>query len=92
MKVDYSIKDVLISLFVGIACATLIGCAENCNEREIKDPRDLWCQEEMEYINFDGHEYVLYRDGTRHSQWATAGIAHSPKCPCVKKEMEVQFH
>lgn len=43
-------------------------------------PRELRHFEEMEYINFDGHEYVKYRKGDGNC--SIGGIAHSPKCPC----------
>ena len=33
----------------------------------------------IDYIEFDGHEYVRYLNGHRGS------ICHSPKCPCLKE-------
>ena len=88
MKVDYSIKDVLISLFAGIACATLIGCANEA-EKEIPPPREIDGLESMEYIVFDGHEYVKYRSG--YGNCSVGGIAHSPKCPC-QFQNQTKFH
>jgi uncharacterized lipoprotein YehR (DUF1307 family) len=32
----------------------------------------------MSYIEFDGHEYVRYFNGYRGS------MCHSPKCPCLE--------
>ena len=33
---------------------------------------------QLDYIMFDGHEYVLWYQGNR------GGITHSPKCKCLK--------
>lgn len=34
---------------------------------------------QIDYIMFDGHEYVLWCHGNR------GGITHSPKCKCLKR-------
>ena len=62
----------------------VMSCFCSCTEikREIKRTEDDRCIEVInniaKYIEFDGHEYVFYRQGHRGS------ICHSPKCPCLK--------
>ena len=34
----------------------------------------------IDYVEFDGHQYVQYYDGYRGS------LCHSPKCPCLNKD------
>lgn len=34
---------------------------------------------QIDYIMFDGHEYVFWRQDQR------GGITHSPKCKCLKR-------
>lgn len=63
------------------------GCDQSNTQDEAKpaEPRELRGSEQMEYVNFDGHEYVryVYLHG---SNCAIGGIAHSPKCNCLVQE------
>ena len=61
----------------------VVGCFCSCTETKYKrteDDRYIEVRKNnfAEYIEFDGHEYVYYRQGHRGS------ICHSPKCPCLK--------
>ena len=62
-----------------IFCVT-ISCFCSC--MEIKRTEDDRCIEVRKhiarYIEFDGHEYVYYWQGSRGS------MCHSPKCICLK--------
>lgn len=85
MKVEWNWTDLVAALVAGIVCALLIsGCDAGSGEPEpIAEPRELRGHEHMEYVNFDGHEYVMYNYLARGSNCAIGGIAHSPKCPCM---------
>jgi hypothetical protein len=84
MKVDWDWTDLVAALVAGIVCAMLISgcCAESDEPEPIAEPRELRGHEHMEYVNFDGHEYVMYNYLARGSTCAIGGIAHSPKCNC----------
>lgn len=71
-----------ILLFLGIiTCFIISSCYEPVYKEvdgrkvEIIDNNSL----EMDYVEFDGHEYVRYYNGYRGS------MCHSPKCPCLKE-------
>ena len=72
-----------ISLFlIMITCLIISSCYEPTTYKEVDgrkviilDNNNLY----MEYIEFDGHEYVGYFNGYQGS------ICHSPKCPCLKE-------
>lgn len=63
------------------------GCDQFNTQDEVKpaEPRELRGSESMEYVNFDGHEYVKYTY-LRGSNCSIGGIAHSPKCSCLVQE------
>lgn len=62
-------------------------CFAGCNQQPAKDDkgRDVYKVNVyynagiLEYMIFDEHEYVLWRNGNR------GGICHSPKCKCLEK-------
>lgn len=64
------------------------GCDQSNSQDEAKptEPRELRGNEHMEYVKFDGHEYVMYNYLARGSTAATGGITHSPKCRCLVQE------
>lgn len=64
------------------------GCDQPNTQDEAKpaESRELRGHEHMEYVKFDGHEYVMYNYLSRGSNCAIGGIAHSPKCSCMVKE------
>jgi hypothetical protein len=68
----------LILFGVGV-CGMLQSCSEP-NYKEV-DGRKVQIIEnnslEMDYVEFDGHEYVRYYNGYRGS------MCHSPKCHCL---------
>lgn len=74
-----------ILLFLGIiTCFIITSCYEpvlykedDGRKVEIIDNNTL--ELEMDYVEFDGHEYVRYYNGLRGS------MCHSPKCPCLKE-------
>ena len=85
MKLEWNWTDFIAALIAGIVCALLIsGCgAESAELEPIAAPRELYGHEHMQYVKFDGHEYVMYNYLARGSTAAIGGIAHSPKCPCM---------
>lgn len=83
MKVDWDWTDFIAALVAGIVCALLIsGCGAEPAE-PIAEPSELGRHEHMDYVKFDGHEYVRYTYLVRGSNCAIGGIAHSPKCGCL---------
>lgn len=65
----------------------VVGCFCSCTENKYKrteDDRYIEVKKNnfAKYIEFDGHEYVIYREGS--FDCATGSMCHSPKCPCLK--------
>ena len=85
MKLEWNWTDFVAALVAGIVCALLISGCDAGPAEPIADPRELRGSESMEYVNFDGHEYVKYTY-LRGSNCSIGGIAHSPKCNCMAKE------
>ena len=83
MKLEWNWKDFVAALVAGIVCAMLISGCDVESAEPIEEPRELRGHEHMEYVNFDGHEYVMYTYLARGSNCAIGGIAHSPKCGCM---------
>ena len=83
MKLEWNWKDFVAALVAGIVCAMLISGCDVESAELIEEPRELRGHEHMEYVNFDGHEYVMYTYLARGSNCAIGGIAHSPKCGCM---------
>lgn len=71
-----------ILLFLGIITCFIISSCDEPVYKEV-DGRKVQIIDNknstMEYIEFDGHEYVGYFNGYQGS------ICHSPKCPCLKE-------
>lgn len=87
MKLEWNWTDFIAALVAGIVCALLIsGCDAESAEPTIAEPCELSGHEHMEYVKFDGHEYVRYTYLARGSSAAIGGIAHSPKCPCMSNK------
>ena len=85
LNVKWDLTDLVAALVAGVMCSLLIsGCCSGSDEpAPIAEPRELRGHEHMEYVNFDGHEYVMYTYLVRGSNCAIGGIAHSPKCHCM---------
>lgn len=85
MKVECDWKVIIVAWVAGIVCSMMLtGCdVESAGHEPIADPIELSRQEHMDYVKFDGHEYVRYTYLVRGSNCAIGGIAHSPKCPCM---------
>ena len=83
MKLEWNWKDFVASLVAGIVCAMLISGCDVESAEPIAEPIELGSHEHMEYVKFDGHEYVRYTYLVRGSNCAIGGIAHSPKCRCM---------
>ena len=70
-------KKILIVL--GILICTLTSCEEaqykEVDGRKVKILNNNTLS--MDYVEFDGHEYVRYYNGYRGS------MCHSPKCHCL---------
>ena len=92
MKLEWNWTDLVAVLVAGIVCALLIsGCGAESGEPEpVTEPRELQRSEQMEYVNFDGHEYVRYVY-LRGSNCSIGGITHSPKCPCMVNEYDIHL-
>lgn len=71
-----------ILLFLGIITCFIISSCDQPVYKEV-DGRKVKIidnnNSDMEYIEFDGHEYVEYVNGYHGS------ICHSPKCPCLNE-------
>lgn len=85
MKLEWNLTNFIAALVAGIVCSMLTsGCGADSSEpKPIAEPSELSKHERMEYVKFDGHEYVRYTYLFRGSNCAIGGIAHSPKCPCM---------
>ena len=80
--IEASLWTIFVVFIIGLATIAII---REFSTRQAKTEapvpaRELERGESMEYINFDGHEYVRYRSGMGNC--SVGGIAHSPKCPC----------
>lgn len=40
----------------------------------------------IEKLNYEGHEYLIYREGPNHGTGRIGGITHSGNCPCFKND------
>ena len=69
-------KKILILLSVVVVCLILSCVPEKRDDYE-KDPKLGYSV--IDYVNFDGHQYVYYRHGDYGS------LCHSPKCQCLEK-------
>lgn len=71
-----------ILLFLGIITCFIISSCDEPVYKEV-DGRKVTILDNnniyIDYIEFDGHEYVRYLNGHRGS------VCHSPKCPCLKE-------
>ena len=74
----------LIFIVLGVVALIIgLGIAKSTHKQtadEVPVARELERGEQMEYIVFDGHEYLKYRSG--YGDCSVGGITHSPKCPC----------
>ena len=83
MKLEWNWKDFVAALVAGIVCAMMISGCDVESAEPIAEPSELSGHEHMDYVKFDGHEYVRYTYLVRGSNCAIGGIAHSPKCHCT---------
>lgn len=65
----------IITCFITSSCDKPVYKEVDGRKIQIIDNNSL----EMDYVEFDGHEYVRYYNGYRGS------MCHSPKCPCLKE-------
>ena len=75
----------LVGIGVFLALSLLWGvasCVKGIAEDVKYSQQNPWPQRSMQYIEFDGHEYVMLKGGGD----ASSGITHSPKCQCLQKE------
>ena len=79
---DWFVFFLIWAVLTALVCVLFSGCRPDeqvTNERGIKViPNN---DTDWEYVEWDGHEYVLWRPDPSHR----GGIAHSPKCPCRSK-------
>lgn len=40
----------------------------------------------IEKINYEGHEYLIYREGLNQGTGRIGGVTHSGNCPCFKND------
>ena len=74
-------KKYLIFLCVAVCCI-LCSCTNKAQYKEVdgKNVRVIRSNMEIgiiEYVEFDGHEYVFFHSGYGKS------LCHSPKCKCL---------
>ena len=76
-KHDKNMKKILICLMV-ICCSA---CSEIPTKQAtvINEPSYVYNVGNIKYVEFDGHQYVMYASGHRGS------ICHSPNCPCLEQ-------
>lgn len=67
---------ITLLLLVGIT-----SCAEP-NHEQWQERQDKECASKIIKFNYEGHSYLLYRDGG--GKYKTAGITHDANCPCYK--------
>ena len=65
-------------------CLAVAGCARLeepsvANGKKQYEKGKTYLTDRMEYVDFDGHEYVRW---VHHEK---GGLAHSPRCKCQKK-------
>lgn len=63
-------------LYVIVVCL-ILSCVPEKNVEYEKDAEIRYST--IEYVNFDGHQYVVYKKGYQGS------LCHSPKCQCLEK-------
>ena len=70
-------KMILICLMV-ICCSA---CSEIPTKQAtvINEPSYVYNVGNIKYVEFDGHQYVMYASAHRGS------ICHSPNCPCLEQ-------
>lgn len=84
----WHIEDVVllgIGLVLLLAIMAAIFCSADWSRRyqKIHDKRTVvrsFSDGRFEYVEIDGHEYLLWNDASR------GGITHSPKCKCIQKD------
>ena len=69
-------KKILILLFVIVVCL-ILSCVPEKKDKYEKDAKLRYY--EIEYVNFDGHQYVVYK------KMHGGSLCHSPKCQCLEK-------
>lgn len=53
----------------------------SCNNDKTKEERhNEHLRSKISVVNYDGHDYIIYRDGTIDAGWG--GICHSESCSC----------
>ena len=75
---------IVIILLGGGAYWIFWDMAHNGTSEKMMQRRDAEITDCMRYVEFDGHEYVIY-DASVGSK---AGLTHSPKCPRLKSKRE----
>ena len=68
-----------ILLFLGIITCFIISSCDEPVYKEVDGRKVKIINNDnytMEYVEFDGHEYVNFHHGS---------MCHSPKCPCLKE-------
>lgn len=74
----YKEMDLRKLFFIFCVMSYFCSCTE-IKYKRTEDDRYIEVKDRIaKYIEFDGHEYVYYQQGSRGS------ICHSPKCICLK--------
>lgn len=72
-----------IAFLVAVVCASKYSARIMEQQRKVRDERTVanaLIDGRFEYVEVDGHEYVLWSRGNK------GGITHSPKCKCIRKD------
>lgn len=75
----------MIFLVAAVICLAAIAYAlvDSVRQQKVRDERTVAntpFEGRFEYVEVDGHEYVLW------SRSDDSGITHSPKCKCIRKD------
>ncbi len=54
----------------------------SCDVETPTNENDEVTSNKIEKIIYEGHEYLIFREG--YGDWSTAGFTHSGNCPCLK--------
>lgn len=72
----------IIGIITLLTLVGVISCAEPPSHEQWQKHQDKECASKITKFNYEGHSYLLYRDGIGDCR--TAGITHDANCPCYK--------
>lgn len=70
-------------LFLILGLIFVIGLI-SCDVETTTNKNDKVTSNKIEKITYEGHEYLIFREG--YGDWSIAGFTHSGNCPCFKND------